>query len=71
MGPPVASNVTVLPSRGRVDQAGSQTVLPRESGGTGGSGARGRGTSSQQVINLDGKSLSRTAPRGTYLNIVV
>ena len=71
MGPNVTSNVTVLPSRGRVDPSGTQTVMPREGGGTGGTGARGRGSPQQQVINLDGKSLNRTAPRGTYLNIVV
>ncbi len=28
-------------------------------------------TPPQQAVNLDGKILDRTAPRGTYLNIVV
>lgn len=45
----------------------------RSSAGVGGAKAKSSATSSapRQVINIDGKSFNRFAPRGTYLNILV
>ncbi len=48
---------------------------PMATGGAGQDGVNQRSSRSyvppQQVVNLDGKILDRSAPRGTYLNILV
>jgi hypothetical protein len=51
-------------------QTGTANRAAASSHGTGGRSAR-KSSAPQQVINLEGGDFDKTAPRGTYLNIVV
>jgi hypothetical protein len=57
--------VTVLPPGGKDKTQGAPAVS---------SGTRNKSATAQtttQVVNIEGQTFNRRAPRGTYLNIVV
>jgi hypothetical protein len=76
-----------MASQGGVSKLGGNTILPpvqpqrnvdqaqaSQAAGRPGDGAGRREapeSGRRPVINFDGKTLNRTAPRGTYLNILV
>jgi len=47
------------------------TTTPRRAGTPGAGRREVPDNSSRQWVNIDGKQFNRSAPRGTYLNIVV
>jgi hypothetical protein len=69
----VNEGARVSSSRRRTNASSTGDIQMPSSSGQGGVGQdRSRSSVAPgQVLNIDGKSLDRAAPRGTYVNIVV
>ncbi len=67
IGGQASSGATVIPGRARTistnDQRGASTSQRER--------ASSRTVAERQFVNLDGRSFDLTAPRGTYVNLLV
>jgi hypothetical protein len=66
------SIIAPLPGKSSIDSTKPSDKRTGSAIATQGSGRREvPDSASRQWVNLDGKQMSRTAPRGTYLNLLV
>jgi hypothetical protein len=66
-----ANNAAPLPAQRAVDALPAAAKRANAPANQGAGRREVPDSASRQWVNIDGKQFSRTAPRGTYLNIVV